>query len=290
MISKFMEFGETVSKRHWIVIGDSFSMYELQDKSVQLIVTSPPYFNVKKYEVENIGSIDNYPIYLKSLRQIFQECYRVLADGRYICVNVSDVISNKKKYPIPAHCISILQRCGFKYIDDIIWKKPSGRKNGNCSGAAKRFGLLIQHPYPMYYYPNVVYEHILVFRKGDFDFKSVTPTKKEKSKVDIRYAKLHWCTNVWEMMPETRGGHPAMFPEALPRALIELYSFRDEIVLDPFLGSGTTTKAAHDLGRNSVGYEINKGYLETIKKKVGFSEYPDSFKIINRKRGETCEI
>lgn len=273
--------------KHLVVIGDSFSMCELKDSSIQLIVTSPPYFNVKNYEIENIGSIDSYSLYLKSLRQIFQECYRVLEDGRYICVNISDVTSNKAKYPIPAHCISILQRCGFKYIDDIIWKKPSGRKRGKCSGAAKRFGLLIQHPYPMYYYPNVVYEHILIFRKGDFDFKKLTYNQKQKSKIDIGYARLHWSTNIWEMMPETRTNHPAMFPQALPDALIKLYSFKGDTILDPFLGSGTTTKAARDLRRNSVGYEINIGYLETIKSKVGYHEDPDSFQII--KRGDMSE-
>ncbi|MBU1887339.1 site-specific DNA-methyltransferase [Candidatus Micrarchaeota archaeon] len=100
--------------KHMIVIGDSFCMSELKDNSVQLIVTSPPYFNVKDYETENIGSIDTYADYLKSLRQVFQECYRVLVSGRYICINISDINSNGTKYPIHAHCISILQRCRFK--------------------------------------------------------------------------------------------------------------------------------------------------------------------------------
>ena len=216
------------------------------------------------------------------MRQIFHECYRVLADGRYICVNISDVTSGKGKYPIPAHCVGLLQRAGFKYIDDIIWKKPAGRKAGNCSGASKRFGVLIQHPYPMYYYPNIVTEHILVFRKGDFDFKSIPQAEKEKSKIDMKYAMQHWSTNVWEMMAETRTNHPAMFPEALPKSLIQLYSYKGETVLDPFLGSGTTIKAAKSLGRNSVGYEINKAYLDSIKAKIGYHEDLASFRIITQ--------
>jgi len=275
--------------KHKIVIGDSFRMAELKDNSVHLIITSPPYFNVKDYGIENVGSIDDYSTYLKSLRQIFQECYRVLDNGRYICVNISDITSGKRKYPIPAHCVGILQRSGFKYIDNIIWKKPSGRKGGKCSGASKRFGLLIQHPFPMYYYPNVTYEHVLIFRKGDFDFNSKTPTQKEKSKIDIDYAKLHWSSNIWEMMPETRTNHPAMFPEALPKALIQLYSYKGETVLDPFLGSGTTIRAARALNRNSVGYELNEGYLGIIKTKSGFYEDPNSFEIILKNRGEKCE-
>lgn len=269
---------------HLVVIGDSFSMAELKNNSVQLIVTSPPYFNVKNYGIENVGSIDSYFCYLKSLRQIFEECYRVLEDGRYICINVSDVISGKGKYNIPAHCMSILQRAGFKYIDDIIWKKPFGRRKGKCSGASKRFGVLVQHPYPMYYYPNVVYEHILVFRKGDFNFKKITKEQKKSSRVNLKHAKKHWSTNIWEMMPETRTNHPAMFPEILPKSLIQLYSFKGETVLDPFLGSGTTMKAAKVLERNSVGYEINEEYLEVIKQKTGFYSDPESFKIIIKRR------
>lgn len=273
--------------KHMVVIGDAYNMAELGDESVQLVVTSPPYFNVKDYGTENIGSIDNYASYLKSLRQVFEECYRVLANGRYACINISDIISGGRKYPLHAQGISILQRCGFKYVDNIIWKKPAGRKNGNCSGASKRFGLLIQHPYPMYYYPNNVYEHILVFRKGDFDYKTLTHDMKEDSKINIRYARLHWNTDIWEMMPETRKGHPAMFPEQLPEALIRLYTYKGEAVLDPFLGSGTTCAIAKKLYRSSVGYEINGAYLELIKKKTGYYQDPHSFEIIVKKpRGE----
>lgn len=272
--------------KHVIVIGDSYNMNELKKESVQLIVTSPPYFNVKNYGTENIGSIDNYANYLKSLRQVFQECFRVLAEGRYICVNISDVNSGGKKYHLHAHVMNLLQRIGFKYIDNIIWKKPSARNTRNCSGASKRFGLLVQHPYPMYYYPNNTYEHILIFRKGDFDYKKLTQKIKEDSKIDIQHALKHWNNDIWEMMPETRKGHPAMFPEALPKALIQLYSFRDETILDPFLGSGTTIKAAKELQRNSIGYEINKDYLELIKSKINYQENPGSFKIILKNRGE----
>ncbi|MBI5046514.1 site-specific DNA-methyltransferase [Candidatus Micrarchaeota archaeon] len=276
-----------MKSKHMVVIGDAYNMAELDDESIQLVVTSPPYFNVKDYGTENIGSIDSYASYLKSLRQVFEECYRVLAKGRYACINISDIISDRRKYPLHAHCISILQRCGFKYVDNIIWKKPSGRKNGICSGASKRFGLLIQHPYPMYYYPNNTYEHILVFRKGDFDYKTLTHDVKEDSKINIRYARLHWNTDIWEMMPETRKGHPAMFPEQLPEALIRLYTYKGEAVLDPFLGSGTTSAVAKRLSRSSIGYEINEAYLDLIKRKTGYHQDPHSFEILIKKpRGE----
>ena len=270
--------------KHMVVIGDCRNMAGVKDASVQLIVTSPPYFNVKDYGIDNIGSINEYQTYLLSMRQVFSECYRVLQEGRYCCVNISDVISGQKKYPIPAHFIRLLQKSGFEYREDILWKKPSGVRSGGGSG--RRFGTLIQNPYPMYYYPNNLYEHILVFRKGTFDFKSVSKKDKLKSKIDIEYAKKHWGNDIWEMHPETinqfTNNHPAMFPEELPEALIQLYSYKDETVLDPFLGSGTTTKTAQKLERDSIGYEINPNYLGIIKSKVGYRKDDPDFTIIAR--------
>jgi len=264
-----------------VVIGDSRNMAEIKDGSIQLIVTSPPYFNVKDYGMENIGSINEYAAYLRAMYQIFGECYRVLDDGRYICVNISDIISGEKKYPIPCHFVGILQKSGFEYREDILWKKPSGL------GSSKRFGVLIQHPYPMYYYPNNLYEHILVFRKGKFDFKRISKEERKASKIDLEYARTHWSNDVWEMVPEIKNqhnkdDHPAMFPIALPEALIRLYTYEGENCLDPFLGSGTSLRAARNLGRNSIGYEINPAYLEVIKSKIGFRKGNPEFEIINR--------
>jgi len=269
-----------------VVIGDSRNMAEIKDGSIQLIVTSPPYFNVKDYGTENIGSINEYAAYLRAMRQIFSECYRVLDNGRYICVNISDIVSGEKKYPIPCHFVGILQQSGFEYREDILWKKPSGL------GSSKRFGTFIQHPYPMYYYPNNIYEHILVFRKGRFDFKRISKEEKKASKIDLEYAKSHWGNDIWEMVPETknqhnRDTHPAMFPIALPEALIRLYTYEGETCLDPFLGSGTSIRAARNLGRNSIGYEINPAFLDFIKSKIGFQKKSPEFKIIIR--GDTVE-
>ncbi len=271
-----------------VVIGDCRNMAEVADSSVQLIVTSPPYFNVKNYGVDNIGSIQEYETYLRAMRQVFSECYRVLEEGHYCCINVSDIISGEKKHPIPAHYANFLLRAGFEYREDIIWKKPAGL------GSSKRFGTLIQNPYPMYYYPNNIYEHILVFRKGKFDFRKITSEEKKAARIDIEEAKRSWSNDVWEMSPETKnkhnkGVHPAMFPEELPDALIRLYTYKGETILDPFLGSGTTMKCAKLLERSSIGYEINSAYLETIKKKTGFLKETSDFRIIVRNRGENDE-
>ncbi len=267
--------------RSTVVIGDSRNMVEIKDNSIQLIVTSPPYFNVKDYGIENVGSINEYKAYLLAMRQIFGECYRVIENGRYICVNVSDIISGGKRYPIPCDFIGILHKSGFEYREDILWKKPDGL------GSSKRFGTFIKHPYPMYYYPNNIFEHILVFRKGKFDFKTVSKETKTASKVDLAYAKSHWSTDIWEMVPEIKNQHnkdthPAMFPIALPEALIRLYTYEGETCLDPFLGSGTSLQAARKLRRNAIGYEINLAYLELIESKIGFLEGNPDFEIIKR--------
>ena len=276
-----------MEKQHLVVIGDSRHMTELPDSSVQLIVTSPPYFDVKDYGLENIGSLDDFNEYLREMQAVFRECYRVLEKGRYICVNICDIISHKYKYPIPAHYVILLQRAGFEYREDIIWRKPDGVGAKKGSGAAKRFGVFIQHPYPMYYFPNNIFEHILVLRKGRFDYKSVSGEEKERATIDIEEAKLRWNSDIWEMHPETKNqysqlSHPAMFPEELPEALIRLYTYKGETVLDPFLGSGTTSKVAASLGRRSVGYELNRAFLPLIRQKSGIT--PHDLKITYQRR------
>lgn len=268
--------------KHLVVVGDSKQLTEVENDSIHLVVTSPPYFNVKDYGCENIGSINEFHEYLQEMQLVFNECFRVLQNGRYLCVNISDIISNDAKYPIPAHFVLLLQRSGFEYREDIIWRKPSGL------GSSKRFGLLVQHPYPMYYYPNNVFEHILVFRKGKFDYKKLTLEDKQNAAIDLGEAKRRWQSDVWDFNTETKNqhnkdSHPAMFPEELPEAFIKLYTYPGETVLDPFLGSGTTTKVGALLERQTVGYEINEAYLPLIRRKSGIA--PLDLKVINRRGG-----
>ena len=274
---------------HKIIFGNSQDMPELKDRSIQLVVTSPPYFDVKDYgKIEgNIGAIKSYEFYLAAVKNVFEECFRVLEDGRYCCVNISDIISDSKKYAIPAHYVSILEGLGFTYRDDIIWKKPSGVGANGSSGAAKRFGVFIQNPYPMYYYPNNIYEHILIFRKGKFDYKKLTLKKTDQARIDISQAKAYLNSDVWEFTPQQKNqynelDHPAMFPDILPETLIKLFTYKGETVLDPFLGSGTTIKVARNLERNSVGYEINPDYFAVIKHRIGFSDSDQDVKIVFR--------
>ena len=255
-----------MGNKHLVVIHDPRSMAEVPDESVQLIATSPPVFEIKE-------SFDDLKDYLEELRLTFKECYRVLERGRYICVNVCDIVSRESKYPIPAHYVLLLQRAGFEYRDDIIWRKPK------TSG--KRFGVFVEHPYPMYYFPNNVLGHILVLRKGEFDYKNLTDEDKLRAAVDLGEARRRWNSDIWDMRWEVKNPgnseHPIVFPDELPEALIRLYTFEGETVLDPFLGSGTVTRVAASMGRKSIGYAPDRsclpslgivpGGLETIEQK-----------------------
>ena len=231
---------------------------------------SPPYALAKDYERDDaIGmsdKVDAYNDYLKRMMIVFKECFRVLQQGRYIGVNIADVIQTDKhsreKKPIQFHFYTLLKKCGFEYEEVIIWKKPQGMST------QKRFGVLIQNPYPMYYHPNNIYEPILVFKKpGKFEL-----SEKDKEQNKLNYKSFSsFQSDVWEIMPETGVEHPAPFPVALPKVFFQLHSLKGETILDPFLGSGTSMKAARILRREGIGYEINPNYIDLILKRCGFA-------------------
>jgi len=261
-------------------------MNEIKDSSIHLIVTSPPYFNAP---FDYKGLFKSYDQYLGVLRKVAKEIFRVLADGRIAVLNIDDMLVNGDKFPIVADAIKIFQEAGFRYRDRIIWKKPDGYLR-----ISRRSGVMIQNPYPMYFYPDNLLESIIIFQKGKFDYKSISKNVREKSKVDTKeFLDKKWYMTLWEMnnvMP----GSPlekdiAAFPEELPYRAIKLFSYEGETVLDPFVGSGTTMKVARRLGRNSIGIEIKKELIPIIKKKVGFDGQKtlgldeDAFELMIRK-------
>ena len=262
-----------MSTHHRLILGNCMSMEELPDRSVHLMVTSPPYFNAP---FDYKGLFKSYGQYLGVLRRFAQETYRVLQDGRIVVLNIDDMLIDGEKYPIVADSIKIFQESGFRYRDRIVWKKPDGYLR-----ISRRSGVILQNPYPMYFYPDNLLESIIIFQKGKFDYRSISREVREKSKVDTKeIQKNKWYMTLWEMnnvMP----GSPlekdiAAFPEELPYRAIKLFSYKEETVLDPFAGSGTTMKKARELGRNSVGFEIRKFLLPIIKKKLGFGGGQDS--------------
>ena len=262
---------------HKVVIGDSRRMGELDNNSVHLVVTSPPYWQLKDYGAKNqIGFNDSYQSYINNLNEVWKECYRVLHPGCRLCVNIGDqfaraiIYGRYKVIPIRTEIIKYCESVGFDYMGGIIWQKVTTCKT---TGGATVMG---SYPYPRGGIIKIDYEFILIFKKLG---KDVKPSKEIKEK--SRLSNEEWneyFNGHWNFAGEKQNGHIAMFPLELPRRLIKMFSFYEDTILDPFLGSGTTSKAALELGRNSVGYEINKEFLEAIKNKIGIHNRPGLFK------------
>ena len=266
------------------------SIEEVQDNSVHLMVTSPPYFNAP---FDYKGLFKSYGQYLGVLRKFAQETYRVLQEGRIAVLNIDDMLINGEKFPITADATKIFLEVGFRYRDRIIWKKPDGYLR-----ISRRSGVILQNPYPMYFYPDNLLESIIIFQKGKkFNYRSVPKKVREISKIDKKeFSDNKWYMTLWEMNNVLPGSllekNIAAFPEELPYRIIKLFSYKGETVLDPFVGSGTTMKVARDLGRNSIGIEIKRSLIPIIKKKLGFDKQAtffntdDRLEIIIRKPGK----
>ncbi len=261
-----------------IIIGDSRKMIEIKDETIDLIITSPPYWHIKDYgKIGQIGYGQTLHEYLKDLFMVWKECFRVLKPGRRLCVNIGDQFARSVIYGrykiIPLHAEVTLQceKIGFDYMGAIIWQKKTTM---NTTGGAVVMG---SYPYPPNGMIEIDYEFILVFKKPG-TMKEVPKEIKEISKLTKEEWKEYF-TGHWRFGGEKQINHEAMFPEELPKRLIKMYSFVGDTVLDPFVGSGTTVKVALELKRNAIGYEINEDFLEIIKEKIGIKN--SLFKIYN---------
>lgn len=269
---------------HKIIIGDSRRMAELEDDSVDLVVTSPPYWQLKDYGPgEQIGFHDTYQEYIDSLNTVWDECIRTLRPGCRLCINIGDQFARAVFYgrykviPIRTEIIRHCEASSLDYMGAIIWQKVT---TCQTTGGATVMG---SYPYPRGGIIKIDYEFILLFKKLGTPPR-VSREIKEKSKL----SKEEWnrfFNGHWNFAGEKQNGHIAMFPLELPRRLIKMFSFEEDTVLDPFAGSGTTTKAAIETGRNSTGYEINGDFLGIIKSKIGLKEEPGLFE-----KDFECEI
>ncbi len=252
---------------HKIVLGDSRSLKQVKDKSVQLIITSPPYWQLKDYgAVNQIGFNDSYEEYINNLNLVWKECYRVLSDGCRLCINIGDQFARSVYYgrykviPIRTEIIRCCEALGMDYMGAIIWQKTTTM---NTTGGGAVMG---SFPYPRNGILKMDYEFILIFKKLGTPPK-VTAEQKQKSILTneewAQYFSSHWNFNGVKQLE-----HIAMFPEELPKRLIKMFSFYGETVLDPFAGSGTTSLAAMHLGRNSIAYEINEAFIPVIQDKL----------------------
>ena len=228
----------------------SENMTELPDNSVHLMVTSPPY-NVGKDYDEDL-SLQQYSSLLKD---VFIDCHRVLVDGGRACINVANV-GRKPYIPLNALVSDLMTEIGFFMRGEIIWNK------GASAGTSCAWGSWLSPSNPVL---RDVHEYILIFSKGKYQRKS-TASLATVSKEDF----LEWTKSIWNFPSESakRVGHPAPFPVELPRRLIELYTYEGDVVLDPFMGAGSTALAGLDTKRRWVGYDTSKEYCELTETRV----------------------
>ncbi len=256
---------------HKIINGDSRSMIELDDNSVHLVVTSPPYWQLKDYGSENqIGYNDSYENYINNLNLVWKECYRVLHNGCRLCINIGDQFARSVYYgrykviPIRQEIIKFCESFGFDYMGAVIWQKVT---TSNTTGGGVQMG---SYPYPRNGILKLDYEFILIFKKLG---EAPKPTKEQKelSKMTPEQWNTYFAGH-WNFPGTKQNKHIAMFPDELPTRLIKMFSFVGENVLDPFAGSGTTSLMAKILSRNSIGYEINPEFIPIIKEKLNINQ------------------
>lgn len=230
----------------------SETMSELPDNSVHLMVTSPPY-NVSKDYDENLSLSE----YLSLLRNVLKETYRVLVNGGRACINIAN-IGRKPYIPLTMYVNQIMLELGFLMRGEIIWDKSAS------SGVSLAWGSFKSASNPVL---RDIHEYILVFSKGDFKREKKKQNKQDSiSKENF----MEWSKSIWRFsaVSAKKIGHPAPFPLELPKRLIEFYSFENDVILDPFMGSGTSALAALQLKRNFVGYEINKDYVKLANHRI----------------------
>ncbi len=281
-------FDKTTHRLH---LGDARDLSWIPDESVHLVVTSPPYWNLKEYARGNqsqLGDIEDYEEFLGELDKVWGECARVLAPGGRICCVVGDVCVPRKRegrhYVLPLHAdIQVRSRkLGLDCLTPILWHKIA---NGTTEAQGNGAGF-----YGKPYQPGAIVkndtEFILLLRKGG-KYRSASPMQKVLSMLS-KEEMQGWLRSGWDDLPgtsTTKTVHPAPYPIELAERLIKLFSFAGDTILDPFLGTASTTAAAIRCGRNSIGVEIEPSYLEVSQQKVS-----SLFRVKQIAGATTCEV
>jgi DNA modification methylase len=269
----FAQGSPLLESAHTLVLGDARAMVEVTSP-VHLVVTSPPYWTLKRYEGDagsaQLGHDDDYASFLESLNKVWQRCFDLLVPGGRLCINVGDVLIARRQagrhHVVPLHADIAVEcrKIGFDYLTPILWQKISNAATEVAGNGAAFLG----KPYE----PNAIIksdmEYILLLRKPGA-YRAPTLQQRRLSMIDkTDHAK--WFRSVWTDISgvSTRKGHPAPFPKELAYRLIRMFSFVGDTVLDPFAGSGTTTLAAMDAYRSSIGYEIEPKYFRLLRERL----------------------
>lgn len=246
----------------------SENMTEIPNHSIHIMITSPPYNANKDYD-------DDLTLnqYLSLLEKVFKETYRVLVPGGRTCINIAN-LGRKPYIPLHSYIIDMMHKIGFLMRGELIWNKNSS------ASPSTAWGSWLSASNPVL---RDIHEYILIFSKETF-----TRQKKDKESTIKKEEFLEWTKSVWSFpaVSAKSVGHPAPFPEELPHRLIQLYTFKDEVVLDPFVGSGTTCISALKNKRRYIGYDLNLEYTKLAEKRILDSQKQLSFgfsKIITRK-------
>lgn len=244
---------------------------QLPEESVQVTITSPPYRNAINYDMHASGSGEYYRgklrldtcDYLNDMADIFgDKLYHVTKEGGYCCIVIANEVINGTILPLPHMLLSkLVQPLGkWNLHEEIIWHKVTGGTN--------RYGSFVINPYPKYYRANIMHEFILILRKGDVSSGRTRkmeelPAKHEEWTKEI-------ANSVWHIAPVPPGyiDHPCPFPEEIPYRLMKLYSYQNDVVLDPFNGSGQTTKVAHHFGRRYIGIDLVREYVDLARSRI----------------------
>ncbi|MFZ1898515.1 DNA-methyltransferase [Methanoregula sp.] len=270
LIQRIESIVKILPTHHKLVLGDARKFSKIEDESVHLVVTSPPYWNLKKYEESSgqLGNIDDYDKFLHEIDKVWTECFRVLIPGGRLIIVVGDVCISRKQggrhYVMPLHA-SIIESCrnlGFDNLTPIIWHKIA-----NATFEVNNGSGILGKPYE----PNAVIKNDIEFilmqrkpgayRKPDANTRLLSTISQDNHK--------KWFRQIWSDLPgASTKDHPAPYPIELTNRLIRMFSFVGDTVLDPFVGTGSTIIAAAAIGRNSIGIEVDSSYLEYAYQKI----------------------
>jgi modification methylase len=254
-IAKLPDHEFPASLKNSILFGSSENMSVIPDNSVHLMITSPPY-NVSKEYDEDLSLIE----YLSLLEKVFKETYRVLVNGGRVCINVAN-LGRKPYIPLSDYVSQLMIGLGFNMRGEIIWNKAASASPSTAWGSWQSASNPTLRD---------IHEYILIFSKGSYKRERKKEDKVAKKDTINKQQFMEWTKSVWNInaVSAKKIGHPAPFPEELPSRLIQLYSFETDVVLDPFMGSGTTALSALKNNRFYIGYDNNDQYIELAEKRI----------------------